>query len=65
MVSANRLRALADDARKNGEQSLLFQNGKMEDFDIARVCELSGQGDKLCCRLIDDVARWFAWAWAI
>jgi glucokinase len=60
MVSANRLRALADDARKNGEQSLLFQNGKMEDFDIARVCELAAQGDKLCCRLIDDVARWFA-----
>ena len=60
MVSAKRLRELADDARKNGERSLLFRDGRLEDFDIARVCELAGQGDELCCRLIDDVARWFA-----
>jgi N-acetylglucosamine repressor len=60
MVSANRLRQLADDARKKGEDSLLFHDGGLEDFDIAKVCELAGRGDPLCGRLIDDVARWFA-----
>jgi predicted NBD/HSP70 family sugar kinase len=60
MVSAKRLLQLADEACRSGEQSLLFSGGGIEDFDIARVCELAAQGDPLCCRLIDDVARWFA-----
>ncbi len=60
MVSANRLRELAAEARAKGDSSLLFSDGRLEDLDIAKVCELAGKGDKLCCRLIDDVARWFA-----
>ncbi len=60
MVSVNRLRQLAGEARQKGEDSLLFHDGRLEGLDIARVCELAGRGDRLCGKLIDDVARWFA-----
>ena len=64
MVSANRLRELAGDARKNGVDSLLFRDGEQEDFDVTKVCELAG-GAMSCAA--GSSTTWPAgsrWAWA-
>lgn len=57
MVSAKRIRGLAEAARQRGESSVLFEQSAP--LDLERICEAASRGDRLAGSLIDDVARWF------
>jgi N-acetylglucosamine repressor len=59
MVSAKRIRALAEAARARGEQSILFESASPHTLGLEEICEAASRGDRLAGSLIDDVARWF------
>ncbi len=57
MVSAKRIRGLAEAARQRGEASALFD--VPGPLGLEQICEAASRGDRLAATLIDDVARWF------